>query len=95
MKKRLQAIPFHELKKELLSKPGVKKAYDALEAEYQIASQMMDARIKKKMSQAELAIRAGTGQAVISRLEGMNAKPSLTLLRRIANALEIRFHISI
>lgn len=86
---------YRQLKKELLSDPKVKKAYDALETEYQIASQMIEARIKQKMSQEELARRAKTGQAVISRLEGMNAKPSISLLSRVARALNTKFRITV
>jgi len=47
------------------------------------------------MSQEELARKAKTGQAVISRLEGMNAKPSLSLLERIARALNTKISITI
>ena len=64
-----------------------RREYEKLEPEFQIARQMLAARLKKKMSQAELAKKAGTGQAVISRLEGMNAKPSISLLQRVAEAL--------
>lgn len=86
---------YRQLKRELLSDPKVKKAYDALETEYQIASQMIEARIKQKMSQEELARRAKTGQAVISRLEGMNARPSISLLSRVAKALNTKIRITV
>ena len=56
---------------------------------------MIDARIEQKMTQEELARRAKTGQAVISRLEGMNARPSLSLLTRVARALSTKIQITI
>ena len=84
-----------ELKAKLLKEPAIKREYDALETEFQIARQMIDARIKKNMTQRDLALRAGTGQAAISRLEMMNAKPSIALLKRIAHALETRLDINI
>ena len=56
---------------------------------------MGGARIKKKMSQEELAKKIGTGQAVISRLEGMNTKPSISLLTRGAEALDTPIKITI
>ena len=95
MKKGPKYTTYQELKKRLLSDPKVKKAYDELESEYQVAAQMIEARIKQKMSQEELAKKMGTGQAVISRLEGMNAKPSISLLERAAKALQIKFHLTI
>ena len=75
--------------------PGFRRTYQTLEPEFQIARQMIEARIKRKMTQEELARRAKTGQAVISRLEGMNAKPSISLLERVARALNTKIHVTI
>lgn len=88
-------ITSEQLEAELMKKPGFRREYEKLETEYQIASQMIGARIKRKMTQEDLAKKANTGQAVISRLEGMNGKPSISLLERIAQALEIKMHITI
>ena len=76
-----------EIEADLMKDPGFRKAWADIQPEYQLARQMIGARLAKKMSQAQLAKRAGTGQAVISRLEGGNAKPSFTLVKKIANAL--------
>lgn len=82
-------------KARILKNPAIKREYDAMETEFQIARQMIDIRIKKDITQSELAQKAGTGQAVISRLEMMNAKPSIALLKRIAHALGTKLEISI
>lgn len=95
MKQRPKTISFEQLKKELLSNPKVKEAYDALDAEYQIASQIIKARIKQKISQEDLAIKSGIARTFISRVEGMNAQPSISLLRRISQALNIKINITI
>ena len=84
-----------ELKARLMKDPEFVKEYNKLEAEFQIARQMIDARIKQNLTQEELAKKANTGQAVISRLEGANAKPSISLLERVARALDIKFNITI
>ena len=86
---------FDDLTKEWMKDPEFVAEWKKVEPEYQIARQMIGARIKKKMSQEELAKRVGTGQAVISRLEGMNASPSLSLLKRVASALETKITITI
>lgn len=75
--------------------PEFRREYEKLEPEFQIARQIIAARIKKKMTQAELAKKADTGQAVISRLEGMNAKPSISLLYRVAQALGTKIQVTI
>lgn len=95
MRKKPKAIPFEELHREWMKDPEFRREYEALEPEFQIARQMIGARLKRKMSQAQLAKRAGTGQAVISRLEGMNASPSLSLLKRVARALNTKLQITI
>ncbi|OGG14065.1 hypothetical protein A3D77_00975 [Candidatus Gottesmanbacteria bacterium RIFCSPHIGHO2_02_FULL_39_11] len=84
-----------ELHKEWMKDPKYKEEYDKLEPEFQIANQMIAARLKKKITQGELAKKVGTGQAVISRLEGMNSSPSLSLLKRVAEALNTKIQITI
>lgn len=84
-----------ELHQKWMKDPKYRYEYEKLEPEFQIADQMIGARIKKKMTQQDLAKKAGTGQAVISRLEGMNAKPSISLLKRVADALETPIKITI
>lgn len=84
-----------ELKAKLMKDSEFVKEYDKLETEFQIASQMIEARIKQNITQEELAKKVNTGQAVISRLEGATAKPSISLLERVARALNIKFNITI
>lgn len=84
-----------ELHKKWMKDPEYRREYEKLEPEFQIARQIIAARIKRKMSQKELAEKIGTGQAVISRLEGMNAKPSISLLARVAEALKTQINITV
>ena len=95
MKNRKNLIPFEKIHKEWMKDPEFRREYEKLETEFQIARQIIGARIKRKMSQEELAKKAGTGQAVISRLEGMNAKPSISLLERVAKALNTKITVTI
>ncbi|MER7983937.1 helix-turn-helix transcriptional regulator [Streptomyces sp. NPDC095817] len=50
-------------------------------------------RIRRGVSQAQLAELAGTGQAAISRIESGRDLPTLALLGRIASALDCRLTI--
>ena len=88
-------IDSETLHKEMMKDPEFVKEYNKLETEFQIARQMIGARIKQNITQEELAKKVNTGQAVISRLEGANAKPSISLLERVARALNIKFNITI
>lgn len=75
------------LAKSLLD-PEFKKEYDALEAEYALIDSLISARISKKMTQAELAEKAGLKQAAIARLEGGDSNPTFATLTKIAKVLD-------
>lgn len=79
--------------KKRLKNPLFKKAWEESEAEYQVSRVLIAARIKRKISQQELAKKADTTQAVISRLENMTANPSVGLLQKIAQALNLKVKI--
>jgi predicted transcriptional regulator len=79
-------IPFEEIKAELLADPEVKAEYDALAPEYEIATELIRARLRAGLSQAELAKRMGTSQSAIARLESGQTLPSTKTLLRFAEA---------
>jgi len=81
--------------KSRLKNPKFKAAWDKSESEYLLAKQLIEARLSQKLSQRGLAKRLRTSQAAISRLESMKGNPSLALLRRIAQALNTEFVLSI
>lgn len=59
-----------------------------------LASEIYEARKSAKLSQQELARRAGTAQSVISRIESADYDGhSINLLRRIAKAMDRRLRI--
>lgn len=84
-----------DFKKELLSDKKVLKEYKKLEPRYKLISQVIDARIKKKVSQDELARRIGTKQSAIARLESGNVNPTLLFLEKISRALKTKFILEI
>lgn len=86
---------FQDHLKELLKNPKFRKEWEESEVEYQLGRKLIEARLKKKLSQRALAKKVGTSQSVIARIEGMDANPSLGLLKRIATALETKLQISL
>lgn len=85
--KKLKIIDSEKLFQEEMKNPEFKRAYEALEPEFQIARQVIKARIARKLTQTQLAKRIGTKQPVISRLEGMDSMPTITLLKKVAESL--------
>ena len=74
-------------KREKLKDPAFKKAYDALEEEFALASALIGARARAKLSQEEVARRMGTSQSAVARMESGRALPSTSSLVKYAKAV--------
>ena len=79
---------------ESLKNPAFKKAWEKSEVEYQLSRQIIAARLERKMTQKQLAEKADTTQAVISRIERMAVNTSIELLKKIASAFDTRLRVS-
>jgi len=67
---------------------GFAQAYEGLELEYALASQMLKARAKAGLTQDAVAERMGTTKSAISRLEAAGRHtPSLATLKKYASAV--------
>jgi ribosome-binding protein aMBF1 (putative translation factor) len=86
-------IPFEKLKARLMANPKVKAEYDALAPEFEIAAELLKARLRAGLSQAELAARMGTSQSAIARLESGQTLPSTKTLLRYAKATGSKFRV--
>jgi transcriptional regulator with XRE-family HTH domain len=87
------AISLGKLKQRWLKEPGFKEGYDALAPEFAVASMLIEARTRAKLSQAQLAKKMGTSQSTIARLESGAAKPSFSTLERFAEATGMRMRV--
>ena len=88
-------IPFEKIKARLLTNPRVKAEYEALAPEFEIAAELLRARLRARLSQAELAARMRTSQSTIARLESGQALPSTKTLLRYAAATGSKFHVQL
>jgi len=86
-------IPLKEFLARSLEDPEVKREYDALEQEFAIASELIRARARAGLSQAELAARMGTSQSAIARLESGRTLPSAKTLLRFAEATKSKVEL--
>lgn len=83
-----------DLHKKWMKEPKYKKAYDALEDEFVLASAVMDVRNHAGLTQEELARKMGTTQPVVARLESGRVRPTMRTLERLAAATGSRLLIS-
>lgn len=85
MTKRLQTI-----KKTMLADREVRAAYAALADEFDLARELIAARTRAGLTQAEVAERMGTTQSVVARLESGARMPSVNTLLKFAKATRSR-----
>jgi len=82
-------------KKQLMKDPEFRKEYEALEPEYKLAAAMIRLRLAKGLTQAQLAALLDTKQESIARLESGSSLPSLSTVRRVADALDAELEINL
>jgi transcriptional regulator with XRE-family HTH domain len=78
-----------------LKDPEVKREYDALALRFEVISLLIRVRSEYGLTQKELAEKVGMKQSAIARLESGNHNPSLAMLRRIADALDVSFTLNV
>jgi len=82
-------VSFERFKEKALSNPEVKEEYENLKPIFEIKKQLLQARLKRGLTQEEVARRMHTSKSNISRLESLSNKyvPNLMTLIKYANAL--------
>lgn len=76
-------------KKEQLKDPAFKAEFDELEEEYIIIKAIIETRNLLNLTQKELADSTGISQADISKIENGTRNPSLKLLKRLADGMNM------
>jgi ribosome-binding protein aMBF1 (putative translation factor) len=92
---KLKYIEFNQLLKKELKDPEFKKEYLKAKPEFEVTRALIEARIKKGLTQKSLANKLKTTQSAISRLESGRANPTISFMQKLATAfdsyLEIHF----
>jgi ribosome-binding protein aMBF1 (putative translation factor) len=78
------------IKKKMLAAEDVRAAYDALANEFDLSRELIAARVRAGLTQAEVAERMGTTQSVVARLESGVRMPSVNTLMKFAKATRSR-----
>lgn len=89
MKRKVDGLTkWSDFEKKLLKNKQFARLAKKTEHKYQLARSLIEIRLRNNITQKELAKRANTKQPVISRLETGAVKPSISLLERVASALD-------
>lgn len=79
----------NDFMEEQLRDPAFKEEYDKIQPELDVIRALVDARISRNMTQKQLAEKTGIDQADISKLENGTRNPSLNLLKRLAEGMDM------
>ena len=94
MKKR-NTLSFREdLEQRLKNDPELRKEWNRLQPEKSILSVLIDARTKLGMTQKELSAVTGIDQSDISKIERGKANPTLAMLLKLADGLDMDLNIT-
>lgn len=84
---------FDDFLAEQLKDEEFKKEYENLRPEFDIIRAIVDARTSQNLTQKQLAERTGINQADISKLENGTRNPSINLLKRLADGMDMMLKI--
>lgn len=86
---------YQQIKQKFLKRKDVRRAYDALGPEFALIEMIIEGRLKRGLTQAQLAQKIGTKQTAIARLESGAYNPTIKFLNKVAKALDAKLSFSI
>lgn len=84
-----------EILKHQLQDPAFRAEWNRTAVARAVAKRLVEYRAEHELTQTALARRLGMKQPAIARLEAGEHNPSFETLGRLANVLEIEFHIDV
>ena len=89
----MKNLTFKDDLNQQLKDPEFKKEWDALEDEYQLINSLIKARVESGLTQSQLSERSGINQANISKIENGVYNPTVNILRKLAEAMNMELKI--
>jgi ribosome-binding protein aMBF1 (putative translation factor) len=80
---------------EILGRPGAGVAYEAARIRFELGAAVRVRREELGLTQAELAQRTGLKQPAVARFEAGGTMPTIPMLERLAEALEMRLSVQL
>ena len=77
-----------------IKKASYKQAYGKLDFEFALIRAIIETRLKKGITQKELARRVGTKQSSIARFESGTYNPTLSFVQKLATAMNAKIQLA-
>ena len=84
---------FNQFFDEQMNDSNFKKEYENLQPEFDVIRALINARKSVNITQQELARKTGISQADISKIENGTRNPTLNMLKRLADGLEMQLRL--
>jgi transcriptional regulator with XRE-family HTH domain len=68
--------------------------YEKLQPEFEIIRAIVEARNSRHLTQKELSVLTGINQADISKIENGTRNPSLNMIKRLAEGMNMRLELN-
>lgn len=88
-----KTIPFKKIAEEWKEDSEYRQEYENLKSEFEVARELIHARARAHLTQAEVAKRMGTTQSVIARLESGTKSINIRTLEKYARATGSHLHV--
>ena len=93
--RKARTIPYEKIRAKWRKDPAFIEAYAELEDEFALVAELIRARMKAGLTQAEVAERMQSTQPAVARLESAGRIPSTRTLQRYARATGHRLRIKL
>lgn len=84
---------FDQFLAEQLEDEEIRKEYENMQPEFDVIRAIVEARTSMNLTQQQLAERTGINQSDISKLENGTRNPSVNLLKRLAEGMDMMLKI--
>lgn len=84
---------FDQYLQESLKDPLNKKEYDKLDVEFKVIEAFLNARKLRDMTQVDVSRKSGVSQSDISKLERGKSNPTIKMLERLAESMDMHIEI--
>ena len=83
-----------DYKEKRMENPEFVQTYNEIQPEMNLIRAMVEARISQNLTQKELSERTGISQTEISKLENGTRNPSIKLLQRLADGMDMILNVT-
>ena len=87
-------MTLNDFMQDQMKDPEFAKAYEEIQPEMSVVRAIVVARTSQNLTQKELSERTGIAQTEISKLEKGTRNPSIKLLQRLADGMDMVLNIS-